>query len=424
MKRINFIYKKLSLLLFFGTLLFLSNSCEELDFVDPNGPSLQQTTVQTLVTGVEAGMRIDYEFYLRVVSVIGREAYYMEPADPRYTGTLMGKDGTTLDPSGFLIVRTWSSRYRVIRNCNYLLAENNEGVKGFAKTIIAYEMLLNLNYTWENGIRVDVAGDTPGPFVSKDAALSYIASLLDEAKANLENAGSNFDFKLSAGFSDFNTPAEFLKFNRGLRARVAIYQKDYNTALAALGNSFLDLGASLTKGVYLDYGTGLGDQLNPIYEPPEAVNIKLFAHPSFVNDAEPGDTRVANKTFKRSSATTLDGLTSDLAQTVSSGTTAPFPIMRNEELILLRAEANVGLGNFSAAESDVNLIRNAAGLGDVALDANNALDEVLKQKRYSLFLEGYRWVDLRLYDKLNELPIDRPGDIIFTSLPRPSTEFL
>jgi len=96
--------------------------------------------------------------------------------------------------------------------------------------------------------------------------------------------------------------------------------------------------------------------------------------------------------------------------------------MRNEELILLRAEANIGKGNYTAAEPDINFIRQSAGLTAVTLDANNALDELLKQKRYSLFLEGFRWIDLRLYNKLNTLPIDRTGDVVHTEMPRPSTE--
>jgi hypothetical protein len=419
-KRLNKLLIQIPLLAV-GLLLFLS-ACQEMDFVDPNGPSLEQTTVQTLVTGIQAGVRINHEFYIRDVSVIGREAYYLEPADPRYTGTLMGKDGTQLDPSGFLVVRPWSSRYRVIRDCNYLIDKGNTGANGFAKTIEAYQLLLNLTMTWNGGIRVNVSGNTPGPFVSKDEALTYISQLLDEAETDLQNAGSSFSFTLSSGFSDFSTPADFIKFNRGLKARVEIYRKNYAEALTALSESFVDVAAPLTKGVYLDYGTGVGDQLNPIYEVPDASIIKLFAHPSFIADAEAGDSRVTAKTFHRSSSTTMDGLTGEYAQTVSSSSTDPFPIMRNEELILLRAEANVGLGNYAAAETDVNFIRNSAGLPDVTLDANNALDEVLKQKRYSLFLEGFRWVDLRLYNKLNEIAIDRPGDVVHEQMPVPSTE--
>lgn len=397
-------------------------SCEKLDFVDPNGPTLEQSTVQTSVTGTEAGMRVDFEFYIRSVSVIGREVYYFEAADPRYTGELLGKNGSELDPSGFLLVRSWGSRYRVIRNCNYLIAKGDRGAAGFAKTIMAYQYLLNLNLTDENGIRIDVSGATPGPFVSKSAALAEIARLLDEGNTDLGAAGAAFSFKLSAGFAGFNTPATFSKFNRALRARVAAYQGDWNNVLTALGGSFISTSAPLSEGVYLDYGSGLNDQLNPIYEVPTATSIKLFAHPSFRAEAEGGDTRVSAKTITRPDTTTFDGLASNVGITVASSSTAPYPIIRNEELLLLRAEANINLNNLTSAEADINIVRNAAGLPSITLTSGNAIDELLKQRRYSLFLEGHRWIDLRRYNRLSTLPIDRSGDQVHPRFPRPSTE--
>jgi len=410
---------KNKLLYLFIALLISFVGCQKLDFVDPNGPSLEQTNPQTLVTGIEAGMRNGVA--VRLEAIIGREAYYLDPEEPRYTGTVMGKNGTQLAGFGD---GSWAANYRVIRNCNILISESegDNGAKGFARTIIAYELLMNLDLTYDNGIKIDVAGKVPGPLVSKDEALAYIIKLLDDAKANLENTGASFSFKLSNGFSDFNTPVEFLKFNRGLKARVSIYQKKYSEALTALNSSFVDRAASLRKGVYLDYGTGVGDQLNPIYEVPTSTQIRLYTHPSFVADAEAGDKRVASKVFVRSKPMTLDGLTSKFGQTVFSSSTAPFPLMRNEELILDRAEANIGLGNYSAAEIDINFIRNSAGLGNVTLNSTNALDELLKQKRYSLFLEGFRWIDMRLYGKLGELPIDRPGDVVHKEIPIPLNE--
>ena len=56
--------------LLFVTLWF---GCEDLDFPDPNAPSTDVATVQTLVTGAEAGMRSSYALYLREVSSVGRE---------------------------------------------------------------------------------------------------------------------------------------------------------------------------------------------------------------------------------------------------------------------------------------------------------------------------------------------------------------
>jgi len=43
------------------------------------------------------------------------------------------------------------------------------------------------------------------------------------------------------------------------------------------------------------------------------------------------------------------------------GQLTPIPVIRNEELILLRAEANIGLGQFSEALTDIIYIRTTAG---------------------------------------------------------------
>ena len=60
--------------------------CEDLDFPDPNNPTSDTATIQSLVTGAEAQMRSGFGVWIRDLLVVGREAYYLEPADPRYTG--------------------------------------------------------------------------------------------------------------------------------------------------------------------------------------------------------------------------------------------------------------------------------------------------------------------------------------------------
>jgi hypothetical protein len=112
------------------------------------------------------------------------------------------------------------------------------------------------------------------------------------------------------------------------------------------------------------------------------------------------------------------------------------PIIRNEELILLRAEANIGLGNLTAAKTDIDFIRvNSGGLNprcpslgvgscvSPAINASNILDELLKQKRYSLLFEGgHRWIDARRYGKFGTLPIDLPGQRVQRAFPVPQPE--
>jgi hypothetical protein len=106
---------------------------------------------------------------------------------------------------------------------------------------------------------------------------------------------------------------------------------------------------------------------------------------------------------------------------------ADVPIIRNEELILLRAEAQLALGNRSEAINDLNYVRvNAGGLAPLPPDyAGDLVDEVLYNRRYSLFFEyGHRWVDMRRYGRLDQLEKMLPTHRIFALAPLPQLECL
>ncbi|MBI4541740.1 MAG: RagB/SusD family nutrient uptake outer membrane protein, partial [Gemmatimonadetes bacterium] len=244
------------------------------------------------------------------------------------------------------------------------------------------------------------------------------------------------------GFADFDAPASFLKFNRALRARVAVYQDDFSTALTALGQSFLSTSASLDFGAYHTFGTGSGDALNAVYDPDARA---LHAHPSLRTDAQlqgvedgPGesdqphlqlngarDQRFLDKTLDIASKT-VQGITTDLIFNVYQSPTDPIPIIRNEELILLRAEANLGLGNLTTALADINFIReNSGGLPAYsgAVTASALRTELLYNKRYSLLWEGgHRWADMRHYGLLSQLPQDLTTHRRFLKFPFPINE--
>lgn len=413
--------------------------CDSLDVEDPNAPSAEDVTIQSLVTGTEGGMREDIDIYFQVVSIFGREAYYFEPADPRYTGELYTGP---LDPNGFLLTRHWNARYRTIRNATTLLERAAEldgparaGVEAYGKTVIGYQLLLALNYLWDNGIKIEFSEDISTPFVGREAALTEIAGYLDEAFAQLDDAGDSFAFQLSGGFAGFDTPETFKQFNRALRARVALYQDDYPGALDALDDSFIDRDGDLNEGVYHVFASASGDRTNLLFEVPTSSSVKLRAHPTFVDEAEAGDQRVANKVLDRRTDSNFDGspsaangLSSKLVVTLYESSTAPMPLIRNEELLLIRAEALIGQQQYDQAELDLDRIRDAADLAPVELTAANAVDRLLNERRYSLFLEGHRWVDLRRYERLDTLPRDAVGEEdpqdgqIFRQMPRPLDE--
>ena len=76
------------------------------------------------------------------------------------------------------------------------------------------------------------------------------------------------------------------------------------------------------------------------------------------------------------------------------------------------------------AVNAINKVRAAAGLADYAgaMDDASLENEVLHQRRYSLFGEAHRWIDLRRYNRLGDLPLDRAGDKVHTQFPRPANE--
>lgn len=415
----------------------LFNSCKK-DFGNLNSPTsedfLKNASVgelNNLVSGTESGMRNALSFYLDDVATLGREGYRFSGSEPRYVTDLLGAENGTLSSSNFYITQPWAARYRVVKNCNLLIqaatnsklitAQQKSGYTGFAKTIMAYQLLLNLNLTDSNGIRIDVSDPAKlGPLVQPAEALTAIAGLLDEGKTDLGSADVAFNL---AGFGSLGDAAGLVKFNRALAARVAIYRSQWSAALTALNESFFALNGDFNTGVSHVFGTGLNDQLNPVFIPQNQNGEVRVAHPSFAADIESGDNRIAKATL-RSNTASLNGLSSNRDVWVYTSSTAPLPIIRNEELILIYAEANIQSNNLDEAEKALNVIRKGHGLADYsgAVTKTALIDEMLTQRRYSLFYEGHRWIDLRRYNRLNTLPLDRPDDNVWTQFPLPVTE--
>ncbi|MXV53262.1 RagB/SusD family nutrient uptake outer membrane protein [Pedobacter sp. HMF7647] len=423
-------------ILFISASLFFT-ACKK-DYGNLNNATIEdlsknasKSDLNNLVSGTESGTRNSLNFYLDDVGVIGREIYRFSGSEPRYVLDLLGANSSTLSGNNFYITTPWAAKYRVVKNCNILIqsannsslitADEKKAYTGFAKTIEAYQLLLNLNLTYQNGIRVDVANpEQLGPLLNYTESLAAIASLLDEGKTDL--TGSTVSFSL-AGFPGLSDAAGLIQFNRALAARVNVYQKNWQGALSNLSASFFGLDRNLNLGAYHVFGTGSGDQLNSVFIPQNQNGEQRVAHPSFATDIEAGDDRLSKATLRTTPAS-LSGLSSDRDVWVYTSSTAPVGIIRNEELILIYAEANIQQGNLTEGLKAINKIRTSHGLGvySGALTQADLITEMLKQRRYSLFAEGHRWVDLRRYNLLNTLPIDRTGDDVWVQFPLPVTE--
>jgi len=412
-------------------------SCKK-EYGNLNSPTIEdylknasRDQLNGLVAGTLSGMRNNEGLYLDAVGVMGREIYRFSNADPRYTSELLGNPD--VNNTGFYITNPWASRYRVVKNCNVLIDaatnssqisdEEKKGYTGFAKTIKAYDLLMNLNLTYTNGIRVDVSDpNNLGPILGYDESIAAIASLLDEGKTDL--SGASVIFPLTSGFGSFTDAAGLTKFNRALAARVDVYREQWTDALTDLNESFFDLNGNFSTGVFEVYGTGTGDQLNTAFFPQNQNGEVRLSHPSYEEDIQGGDDRIGKATLRNTPAT-KDGLTSDRDVWVYQSSTANIPIVRNEELILIYAEASIQNGDFDNAITAINVIRTKHGLEEYSNSEpskDDLINEMLNQRRYSLFYEGHRWIDMRRYDKFGELPLDRPGDQVWSALPIPLTE--
>jgi hypothetical protein len=430
-----------SRLIAFSMLFFFS--CEFEDQVDPNNPNLQQynqdatvNELNNIVVGMESGMRNGLPLYVTSTGTIARELYLFN-ADPRNTEDLLGKNGGQLDNNVFYLNGPYNGSYTNVKNANILLnaLDNTEfvsdqekaGYRGFANTVIALQELRVLNMLDENGIRIDVADpDNLGPFVSKDVALTHIADLLNTANTQLGNAGATFPFDLSSGFSGFDTPATFAQFNRALAARVAIYREEWGAVAGFLADSFFDPNGDLTIGPKHSFSTASGDQLNGLFKIPGNNGDMIVVHDRFIDNAEDGDLRIARKMAVRENAASQDGLNGEYETALYPSPTSPIDIIRNEELILISAEAKLQNGDIPGAIADLDIIRGYAGLDPYSGAATESAvtDELLTQRQYSLWCEGHAMVDLRRYGRLNanNLPVDRAGDQVFTEFPVPLTE--
>ncbi|WP_298756386.1 RagB/SusD family nutrient uptake outer membrane protein [uncultured Psychroserpens sp.] len=426
----------------FFTLAFSFAGCQLDEIQNPNAPSVgsfangaSQADIQLLASGLEAVMRNDLAFHYDTVSILGREYYDLTGVDPRYTGELLKGP---LDNNGFLTTRAFAAWYKVVKSANILIeaVENSSAgftdeVKnsyfGYAKTLKAYALLMVANRQYTNGIRLDVEDpDNLGPFVGYTEALTGIMALLNEANSDLSSASGNFDFSISSGFAGFNTATTYRQFNRAVAARVALYQGNNAMALTLLGNSFFDINGDLFNGPAHIFGLTGNDIVNAQFHVQGQSGQEFMIHDSWVADAEAGDTRVTEKSFQLPGGTMFDGLSADYQIAVYDTNVDPVYLIRNEELILIYAEANIGTDNPETVAA-INRVRNAAGLGDYTgnpTDATELLEEVLKQRRYSLLAEGHRWIDLRRLNRLNQtyIPLDRAGDNIIDAFPTPFTE--
>ena len=448
---------KLQLLTLVVGMLMVS-SCDVDPVFDLDNPSLAALTsdpdaaqLQVLVTGLEARHRNYFGSATQMFGSFGREVWAYFGSDPRFISHWLGVGVSDTYNDFFASNGTYLTPYVAVKQANVLIdaanastkitAEQRSGYLGFAKTIKGFQLLWPLLQQYQNGIRVDVADPlNPGPIVSYDEALQAIRAILDEGFSDLQKAGNSFNFTLTSGWAGFDDPANMAKVNRAIAARAALYANDFAAAKTACEQSFMDLNVDASTadkmwmGPKLVYGES-PDINNPLfYVFDQPTNTILICHPAWVEDALPGDARlnkviervnnpVTNPGLKDSNGDLLEGRYQDNRW---ASNTSPIPFIRNEELILIYAEAQLMTGSPADAVNTINIVRNTWGVGDYTggTSQDELIEEILFQRRYSLWAEaGHRWVDLRRTGKLDADHVDlRDGGVLFQQVARRTSE--
>ena len=422
--------------------------------------------VPLLAAGIQRDDGAQRAAFVLGVGILGREAYNYNPTLGTATSGWLTSDVGNSTSSGGGALWTFYTTLRDVDQMRNVANKAAAGtftvaqlsaINGFLDTEEAMALLYLIDTRDDLGVPIQILpGPTQvAPFVSRDSVFTYIAAKLASAQTELAAGGTAFPFTLHAGFVGFNTPSTFAKFAAGLAARVNAYrasrgiggctalaQACYQAVLQNLGASWISTTGSLQTGPFEVYSTAAGDVTNAI-----SIQVSPFvlAHAhvdSGVQTTASGarDARFSSKTCSIKATgpgSAILGIPTTWSYCLLYSTAStPIPIMRNEELILLRAEAEYFTGDATDALADINLVRTTSGgLAARGAFANQAdfIAELLYNRRESLMFEGHRWLDVRRFGQLSGLPIDSNDplavsgmtpQVVVSRLPVPAAECL
>ena len=171
------------------------------------GPNATAAQVDAAAVGLLVAFRVDHPNWVLKASILGREGYRLDTADPRFTTELLAGP---LDPSNNAFGGgQWQPEFRTIQAGYAILNAigsaqisdpQKDGVRGYVQTIQALSFLSILNAHTQDSIPIDVnrpVGGQLAPFVSNAVAYQHVVSLLDSARMYLQSAGSGFVFERS-----------------------------------------------------------------------------------------------------------------------------------------------------------------------------------------------------------------------------------
>jgi hypothetical protein len=422
-------------------------------FANPTAVPTSTSGVQNAVTGVFSASRDDQQGYLMIMAGFARDAFVFLTSDVQFITGPGGLEADPLDITSLLDV--WNNEFTAALEVNATIATlptistytsaQVAAITGVLQTMKA----LNFMYLAEThdtlGIPLYAIGNGPtSPYCNKDV-WAYIVALLDSGNADLNTAGPlPLPVALPSGFASVGntaapstTPGAFAAFNRalagkaGLELAYAIARSSPATAptpttpglpnAAALTRADSAMLASAlyspaaimpppgggyspdAYGVYHSFSAQSGDLPNPLNVYATAV-AALYDLQYDVDTLH--DQRWLNKFSVNPIAlqgTNENGTASRYLYSAFLNVASPVPIVRDEELTLVRAQIRLGLGDFAGAIALINTVHQQAGGFATPLTITPSYtavrDTLMKEQRISTALEGSgdRAITIRMY---------------------------
>ncbi len=432
-----------------GSLLL--SSCEK--FVDLGAPPTQVLASEAFATDASANSVIRGLYTATLsINLAGTSTFYTGLAaddlqynatDPNtaefYSNSLLNTNGN--------VANFWSNCYQLIKNANNAISgleasttltpSVKDQLLGEAKFFRAYAYFYLAN----------LYGDVPLQLrddlhAFEEAALSRmpVQQVYDQIIADLKDAES----KMATTYDATASPRG--RANKAaasaLLARVFLYQKDYQNAesyatkvlqssdygMPTPDKSFINS----SNEVILQLGTQTGVTTfgsnyitaatsTPGYTLPDAVYNSFETAPNI-------DLRKTNWTSPKTVSNKIYYAITKYK--VASGTGSEYHIvLRLAEQYLIRAEARARLGKITEARTDVDAVRNRAGLAGLSTNLNQTqlLTAIETERLHEFFGElGHRWLDLKRTERASTVlsPIKsnwQPTDVLF---PIPQAQIL
>lgn len=307
----------------------------------------------------------------------------------------------------------WGAAYNAINRANNVLAslpaledefddEEFAQLKGEAHFVRALSYFNLSNFFGGVPLITEPISEVPSEVGvarnSLEQVHAFVEADLQAARAGLPELGTDADGR--AGYEAATA----------LLARVHLYQREWQLAFN-LADEIIESGTYDLEAQYENVFEK--EQTNEaILELPFTVtdpgSLSFWFYPSalggrrgfapsanFRNSFEAADERFDVAAQFTAAGTAYGGKYTDIANLADD-----IPVLRLAEMYLIRAEAAARLGDLAQAIEDVNVIRNRAGMADLAATVDTqveVLEAVLNERRHELFYEGHRFFDLKRF---------------------------